>query len=51
MLVFCLLGEKEKKNKKEKEKWPGCFFPRAGLSLLVVPHGIFAAASCNSKVI
>jgi hypothetical protein len=43
--VFCSLGEK----KKEKEKWPGTFFPgpEARHTLLTVLGGIFAAVRCN----
>jgi hypothetical protein len=46
--AFCLLGEsKKKKKKREREKWLGAFFPRAGHTLLTVPHGIFTAVRSN----
>jgi hypothetical protein len=36
-----------RERKREREKQPGGFFPRAGHALLAVLCGIFVAVRCN----
>jgi hypothetical protein len=39
MLCLLLVGRKEEREKRKREMARGAFFPRAGHTLLAVPHG------------
>jgi hypothetical protein len=45
--------KEEKKKEREREKWPGAFFPglETGHGLLAVPGGIFVAVRRNKMLI